>query len=90
MCVMSIYSFIGSFLIGSVMTYFGFVLGKRAGIYEGMRELISIIKVYDPKLKAEISEMFKNIERMSREDRENAFYDYLEKMDDIDEEDKLE
>ena len=87
---MSIYSFIGSFLIGSVMTYFGFVLGKRAGIYEGMKQLISIIKVYDPKLKAELSEMFKNIERMSREDRENAFYDYIERIDSFNEEDKSE
>lgn len=87
---MSILSFIGSFLIGACMTYLGYVIGKREGTFAGMRELISIIKVYDSKLSSELSEMFKNIERMSPEDRENAFYDYIERMNSFNDGDKSE
>lgn len=71
--------FIIGFVIGFLNYVLGYYFGKKAGTQKGMEELISIIKVYDQDLLHELSKMLSSVNNMSQEDKENAFYDYLEK-----------
>jgi hypothetical protein len=65
------------------MYLLGYYFGKRDGTIKGMSSLFSIFKVYNPDLIKDISKTFDAIKAMSPEDKENAFYDYIEKINSL-------
>ena len=70
-----------SVVFGFVGGIIGYYIGFRKGTIHGMEQFLSILKVYSPDTIDIISSELNRVSKMSTEDKENAFFDYLEKHD---------